>query len=1080
MLKRLIYFTLALLVLLIAALVLVPILFKGDLQDIATNEINKNINAKLTFKDVNVSLLKSFPDFSVCLEDFDIQGINEFEGISLAKGKSLCVDAHLWSVINQSESIKVKSISLDEPNVNIVVAKNGKANYDITKPSETSESTSGVAAAYQLNLENYEIENGIFSYIDKASGLYMHAESINHEGTGNFTSNLFDLITNTTATNVIFSSGGVNYLSRAKLNLDAIFNIDLENSKYTLKENSLVLNALRMKADGFVQTTDDDIKMDLVFSTPTNSLKEMISLVPGAFTKDYNSVDATGNVSFNGFAKGIYNGAKEQYPEFTIDVDIKDGNLKYPNLPLGISGINSDISVKSPSSNFDDLVLDIKQINLKIGDEPFEGRLLLKTPLSDPDLDTKMKGVIDLALFAKAFPTEGLESINGIINADFEIKTKMSTLDKGAYADADIKGKFAISNMNYDMKDYPPISINDMQVDFIPQFLKINQFDAKLGKSDIKASGKIDNFLAWFAPEKTMKGNLVISSSFFDADEWISDTEESTNTLSTDVKETEEEAEVFERFDFTLDTKVDRIKYASYDLKNNAMKGHFTPNAFSLDNFQTYIGKSDFKGRGKISNVFGYLFDDEVLNGKISLNCDFIDANQFMVETSETGQAKTIANEDNIEPFKVPENINVDVTTDIAQMLYTDMDIRKIKGIVKVEDESLKMNKLNMNTLGGNMKISGLYDSKDTEEPKFELTYNVDRLNFRQTFEKLNTFQILMPMAKFLDGDFSTDMSFNGLLGKDMIPNLNTLNAEGFIQTFNAILNNFEPLTKVGETLNISWLKNVKIDDSKNFFSVKEGKLVLEEGKHKIRNIEMLVGGSHGFDNDMDYSIKAKIPKDLLGNNIATQAANKGLNFLNKEASKIGVNIANGDNVNVLINITGTMLSPKIKITPTGAEGKSVQDVAKDVVNQVKEVVRDTVTKVVKKVADEGKKRIAAERAKLEAEADAKIKQIKDMARKQVDKTRAEAKKRADQAKDLAYKQADKLVEQAGGNPLKKLAAKEGAKLAKKKADDIHRNSLAKVNVTTENINKKANAEADKIRAKYDKRINDLEKKAGM
>ena len=272
-----------------------------------------------------------------------------------------------------------------------------------------------------------------------------------------------------------------------------------------------------------------------------------------------------------------------------------------------------------------------------------------------------------------------------------------------------------------------------------------------------------------------------------------------------------------------------------------------------------------------------------------------------MVETSETGQAKTIANEDNIEPFKVPENINVDVTTDIAQMLYTDMDIRKIKGIVKVEDESLKMNKLNMNTLGGNMKISGLYDSKDTEEPRFELTYNVDRLNFRQTFEQLNTFQILMPMAKFLDGDFSTDMSFNGLLGKDMIPNLNTLNAKGFIQTFNAILNNFEPLTKVGETLNISWLKNVKIDDSKNFFSVKEGKLVLEEGKHKIRNIEMLVGGSHGFDNDMDYSIKAKIPKDLLGNNIATQAANKGLNFLNKEASKIGVNIANGDNVNVLI-----------------------------------------------------------------------------------------------------------------------------------------------------------------------------------
>ena len=1079
MVKRLIYFVLALLILLVAAVVLIPILFKGDLQNLATKEINKNINAKLTFEDVNVSLLKSFPDFSVCLKDYDIQGIDEFEGISLAKGKSLCIDAHLWSVINKSTSIKVKSISLDEPNVNIVVAKNGKANYDITKPSESIESTEG-SPAYQLNLENYEIENGIFSYIDKASGLYMHAESIDHEGIGNFTSSLFDLITNTTADNVIFSTGGVNYISRAKMKLDAIFNMDLDKSKYTLKENNLVLNALKMKADGFVQTSAQDIKMDLVFSTPTNSLKELISLVPGAYTKDYNDVEATGAVSFKGFAKGTYNGDKNQYPEFALDVDVKDGNLKYPDLPLGISGINSDVSIKSPSSNFDDMIVNIKQISLKIGDEPFQGRLLLKTPLSDPDIDTKMKGKIDLAQFAKAFPMEGVEKINGIIDTDFEIKTKMSTLDKGAYADANMEGKFAVSNMNYEMENYPPISINQMQVDFIPEFLKVNQFDAQLGKSDIKASGKIDNFLAWFSPEKTMKGDLVISSTFFDADEWMTDTEESANTLSTDTKESEETTEVFDRFDFKLDTKVDRIKYASYDLQNNAMKGHFTPNAISLDNFQTEIGKSDFKGRGKLSNVFGYLFDNGILNGAITLNSDFIDANQFMTDTPEGAKAKPMANEDDIEPFLVPENIDIDLTADIGKLLYTDIDARKVKGLIEIKDEAMKMNKVNMKTLGGNMNISGLYDSKDTEEPKFELTYSVDRLNFRETFEKFNTFQLLMPMAKFLDGDFSTDMSFNGLLGKDMLPNLNTINAEGFIQTFNAILNNFEPLTKVGEKLNLTWLKKINIDDSKNWFSVKDGKVVLEDTKHKIRNVEMLVGGSHGFDNDMAYTLKAKIPKELMGSNAVTQAANNGLNFLSKEASKLGVDIANGDFVNVLVDITGTMLSPKIKITPTGAEGQSVKDIAKNVVNQVKETVKDTVTKVVTKVVDDTKEKLAAEKAKLEAEADVKIKKIKADAKKQVDRARSEAKKRADQAKKLAYQQADKLVEEAGNNPLKKLAAKEAAKIAKRKADDIHAASLAKVNTTTENINKKANAEADKIRASYDNKISALEKKAGM
>jgi hypothetical protein len=1079
MLKRLIYFILGLLILLIIAVVLVPVLFKGELQDLAINEINKNINAKLTFDEVNVSLIKSFPDFSVCLENYEIQGIEEFEGIPLAKGKSICVDAHLWSVLNKSTSIKVKSISLEEPNLNIVVSKNGNANYDITKPTQSGESTTE-SNAYKLNLEKYEIENGSFSYIDKASGLYMHAESIDHDGIGNFTSSIFDLITKTEANNVIFSSGGINYLSRARMKLDAIFNIDLDQSKYTLKENDLLLNALKMKADGFVQTKDSDIKMDLVFSTPTNSLKELISLVPGAYTKDYNNVEASGAVSFKGFAKGTYNGDKELYPEFAFDINVKDGKLKYPDLPLGLSAINSDILVKSPSSNFDDMVLNIKEINLKIGDEPFEGRLLLKTPLSDPDIDTKMKGIINLAQFAKAFPMEGVDKISGIIDTDFEIKTKMSTLDKAAYADANMKGKFAISNMNYDAKGYPPILINQMQVDFIPQFLKVNQFDAQLGKSDIKASGKIDNFLAWFSPEKTMKGNMVIRSSFFDADEWMTDTNETTNNLNTETKESETETEVFDRFDFTLDTKVDKIKYASYDLRNNIMKGHFTPNAISLDNFQTEIGKSDFKGRGKLSNVFGYLFNNEVLDGAISLNSDFIDANQFMTETSDEGQAKAMANKDEIEPFKVPENIDIDLTADIGKLLYTDIDARKVKGLIEIKDEAMKMNKVNMKTLGGNMNISGLYNSKDTDEPKFELVYSVDRLNFRETFEKFNTFQILMPIAKFLDGDFSTDMSFNGLLGKDMLPNLNTLNAEGFIQTFNAILNNFEPLTNVGEKLNLKWLKKINIDDSKNWFSIKDGKVVLEDTKHKIKNIEMLVGGTHGFESDMAYTMKAKIPKELMGNNAVTQAANKGLDFLNKEASKIGVNIANGDFVNVLIDITGTMKSPKIKITPTGTEGQTVKDIAKNVVNQVKETVKDTVTKVVTKVVDDTKEKLAAEKAKLEAEADAKIKKIKETARKQVDRARSEAKKRADQAKALAYSQADKLVEKASGNPFKKLAAQEGAKIAKKKADDIHKASLSKVSQTTEKINNKANEEADKIRAQYDAKISALEKRAGM
>ncbi|MEZ4982222.1 MAG: hypothetical protein R2769_11680 [Saprospiraceae bacterium] len=49
--------------------------------------------------------------------------------------------------------------------------------------------------------------------------------------------------------------------------MDAIFNIDLDNSKYTLKDNDLVLNALPILADGWIQLKEEDIDMDLSFGS---------------------------------------------------------------------------------------------------------------------------------------------------------------------------------------------------------------------------------------------------------------------------------------------------------------------------------------------------------------------------------------------------------------------------------------------------------------------------------------------------------------------------------------------------------------------------------------------------------------------------------------------------------------------------------------------------------------------------------------------------------------------------------------------------------------------------------------------
>ena len=62
----------------------------------------------------------------------------------------------------------------------------------------------------------------------------------------------------------------------------------------------------------------------------------------------------------------------------------------------------------------------------------------------------------------------------------------------------------------------------------------------------------------------------------------------------------------------------------------------------------------------------------------------------------------------------------------------------------------------------------------------------------------------------------------------------------------------------------------------------------------KMRDVAMKIGGTHSLTNEMNYQITTKAPRKLLGT-----AANSGIDFLAKEASKYNVNIAQGEFINV-------------------------------------------------------------------------------------------------------------------------------------------------------------------------------------
>lgn len=1006
--KRLLIALFVLIILFLGTAIAIPYFFKDELVAMAREEANKAVNAEVNFSDVNLSLLRSFPDFSLRIDSFSVVGKEAFRGVPLAKGVYAALTLDLMSVISSTEPVALKSIHLEKPELNILVLKNGMANYDIALPAEPSADTSATGGDYGnlvIELASYSINEGTLLYDDHSLDTYLEIKGLNHTGSGNFTIDVYDLDTQSAIKSITVAQSGITYLDAAVANLSAIFNIDSPNSKYTLKDNRLTINALQLNADGFVQLDGDDINMELAFNSPQNEFKHLFSLIPNAYIEGYESIDAKGKFTLEGNVSGTYNGVSESYPAFNISTSVSDGFVKYPELPLGIDNINTRVNITSPGSDFDDLVVEVPRFTMTIGNNPFEASFGLRTPISDPDLKASANGRIDLAGLSQAFPVEGIEEMAGLVIADLNVDTRLSYIEQEAYEQVNMSGELMVQNVNYAADGLPKIQIQEASMAFSPQYVDLRNFTAQFGKSDLQASGRLDNLLAYFSPEKTMTGSLNASSSYFDAGEWMPE-EQPTATTVTDTTSAASDGEVFDRFDFELKANAKEIVYDTYVIKNALVEGEIMPNLLRINDTGAEIGESDFTGSGVITGMYDYLFEGGVLGGDLQINSNRLNLNEFMPETQET----TATGEENEESFgviPVPPNINMEVMANIGYLTYTNIDLRNVVGHLVIADEAIVLDNVRAKGLGGAIAMSGSYETSNPEEPGFSFKYDLSNLEFQEAFNTFNTFEQLAPIGKYIKGRFNSTLLLDGKLGQDLYPKLSTLNAEGFLQTLDAVLQQFKPLQSIGNKLQIKELKeSISIKNTKNWFEVRNGTLELKEYDAKVAGIDLKIGGTYSVTDLMDLDIRAQVPRDKMSQNALGAAANSGLKLLESQASKLGLNINQSEYINIGIDLKGAIEDPKVGLRLLGLDGESRED--NTLADQAKKQVKDEIDQKVQ----EGRK-TAEEAAQKAADS------LKNLARQQAEQAAEDLKNKAkdaikDQLDSTAQQKADEVLDQVG------------------------------------------------------------------
>ncbi|MCF6366002.1 MAG: AsmA family protein [Bacteroidales bacterium] len=568
--KKFLKITAIVLVILVAVIILIPIIFKGKIIEMAKEEANNNLNAKVEFVDFNLSLIKNFPNISAELEGLSIVGIDTFATDTLVKFKKFKATLDFISVISGNE-IKVKRIFLDEPVINIKVLQNGTANYDIAKEDTSSisdETTNDETgdSNFKINLKKFEIKNGNIIYDDKESDIYAKMENLNFILSGDMTEDITNLDINMLIDSLTVKSEGIKYLNKVKTKFDSELKADLENSIYTFKENELKLNEITLGFDGFVEMPEEDIIMDLTFNTKESKFKDALSMVPAVYKSDFEDVTTSGEFKMDGYAKGTYNDTL--MPAYGVNILIKNAYFKYPDLPKSVENINVNMKVDAKEGSGDDMTINIKKASMTMAKNPINISAFIHMTAEDVGMSGKIKGKVDLNSVKDVIPADNMD-LTGIITADISFKGNLSDIENENYEKFDAKGNFGIQKMNVNMSDMPKINIQKADMNFSPQFVYLKQFDAKIGKSDLRLSGKVNNLFSYVFKDELLSGTFSFNSDFIDVDELMnvgsSDSESGTEDG------TSSESEVVEipgNLDFTLNSSLKKIVYDKLTITN--------------------------------------------------------------------------------------------------------------------------------------------------------------------------------------------------------------------------------------------------------------------------------------------------------------------------------------------------------------------------------------------------------------------------------------------------------------------------------------------------------------------------------
>lgn len=472
--------------------------FEDDVKNLVIKELNKSLKAevKIDPKNIDLTILKSFPKCALEFKNVLIlEAVNKKKRDTLIYAGNISLMFNVKDIIK--ENYKIKKINISNAICNLQVDKNGKPNYIFWKKNKTETANDSLHFA----LEKILLKNVSVSYKNSATKVKTELTIKECVFAGRFSDDNYNLKTS-----------GLAQLNSLLINKSAIinnkilsydFDFSINKHHYLIKTAELGINSMFFSIDGNFNYIDSLTDCSLKFKGKNIDITSVVSLLPPEYSERMNDYESEGVFFTAGdlnYTAGKPILLNAQFGINKAVVTYKPKNTKLKNLNLkGILAINE----KESYVNFEN-------ITSELGNNTFNGNCHIRN-FDNPNINLNADINTRLDELNAFWPIDTLEYISGSLNLKAGINGNLNEIKESAFSpNIKAEGAATLNEVKLKVKGKPnEINIKEGGFSLNNRYLNVNNLTILTGKSDIKLTGSLPDFLNYLFDNKS---DLIINA----------------------------------------------------------------------------------------------------------------------------------------------------------------------------------------------------------------------------------------------------------------------------------------------------------------------------------------------------------------------------------------------------------------------------------------------------------------------------------------------------------------------------------------------------------------------------------------